>query len=273
MKERWLTLVLRLTNLIYQRKQSEVGKQGVASVGNITVLMFWEVVLLLVSLPLYLTTSTTKVVGFLESKGGYAKIAVDYRLRRVLTLTGVGVVFLIWVIKFSFLMLTPQLYGPMHLYSVTESGPRILNDQTIVIQDTNMQTAKVNNLLVMPAISGLEKVSGNRYRFFGTGKAGLEVVLFLTGNQNVMYVEKVGTDGKWTIEHSQNDLKLSNGIHSVFAFHYEKDQGVRSKTTAENYFRISSSFGEQLSANMDNLANWLVVLLIILGILLTLLTV
>lgn len=123
MKERWLTLVLRLTNLIYKHKKSEVGKQGVGSILNIVVLMFWEVVLLLVSLPLYITTSTTKVVGFLESKGGYAKIAVDYKLRRVLTLTGVGVIFFIWVIKLIFLMLTPQFYGPLHLYSVVESNP------------------------------------------------------------------------------------------------------------------------------------------------------
>lgn len=86
-------MVLRLTNLIYQRKQSGIGKQGIESVINVALLMFWELALVVVSLPLYLTTSTTKVVGFLESKGGYAKIAVDYRLRRVLTLTGVGVVF------------------------------------------------------------------------------------------------------------------------------------------------------------------------------------
>ena len=93
MKERWLTLVLRLTNLIYQRKQSGIGKQGIESVGNVVVLMFWEVALLIISLPLYLSTSATKVVGFLDSKGGYAKIAVDYKLRRILTLTGVGVIF------------------------------------------------------------------------------------------------------------------------------------------------------------------------------------
>jgi len=273
MKERWLTLVLRLTNLIYQHKKSEVGKQGISSVGNVIVLMFWEVVLLIVSLPLYVTTSTKKVVGFLESKGGYAKIAVDYKLRRVLTLTGVGVVFIIWVIKLMLLMLTPQFYGPLRLYSVTESGPTVLNEQVLEIKDTNMQTARVDNSLVLPVITGVEKVIGSRYRFTGSGKEGGQVVLFLTGNQNIMYTEKIGLDGKWMIEHMQNDLKLTNGIHSVFAFHYDKDRGVRSKTTAENYFRISSSFFEKLSSNVDNLTNWSVVLLIILGILLTLLTI
>ena len=235
--------------------------------------MFWEVVLLIVSLPLYLTTSTTKVIGFLESKGGYAKIAVDYKLRRVLTLTGVGVVFCLWVVKLMLLLLTPQFYGPLRLYSVSESGPTVLNEQSLEMKDTNMQTARVDNSLVLPTIVGVEKVIGNIYRFSGTGKAGDEVVLYLTGNQNIMYVDVVGSDGKWVIEHAQNDLKLSNGIHSVFAYHYERQNGVRSKTTAENYFKVSSSFFEQLSSNVDNLANWSVILLIILGILLTLLTI
>lgn len=265
--------MLHLTNLIYKRKQSEIGKQGLRSVGNVIALMFYEMVLALISLPLYLTTSTTKTVGFLENKGGYAKIAVDYKLRRVLTLTGVGVVFLIWTIKLVLLLLTPQFYGPLRLYTVTEAGPVVLGEQTLVTQNTDIQTAKVDNSMVLPVISGVEKISGNRYRFTGTGKVGDEVALFLTGNQNIIYVDSVGQDGKWMIDHAQNDLKLTNGVHSIFAFHYEKDRGLRSQTTAENYFRISSSFFERLSLGMDNLANWSVVSIVILGILLTLLTV
>lgn len=170
-------------------------------------------------------------------------------------------------------MLTPQVYGPLHLYSVSESGPVVLNEQVLPTKDTDMQTARVDYSLTLPVIEKAEKVSGNIYRFSGTGKAGDSVVLFLTGDQNVMYTDRVGTDGKWVVEHAQNDLRLSNGIHSVFAFHYEQDRKARSKTTAENYFRISSSFWEQLTSSLDNLANWSVASIIIIGILLTLLTI
>lgn len=273
MKEGWLNLILRLTNLIYRKRESELGRQGIKSVINIFNLVWLEIILMIISLPLYLTISSVKATAYLVEKGGYAKIAVDYNLRRILTLTGVGVIFIIWVIKFSFLMLTPQLYGPMRLYSITESGPLVLNDKISIIQDTNMQTAKVDNSFVLPVISSLEEAIGGRYRFSGTGKPGNQIVLFLTGYQNIMYVDNIGADGKWVVEHSQSDLKLSNGIHSVFAFHYNKDRGVRSQTTAENYFRISSSFLDQLSQNIDNLANGSVILIIILGILLTLLTI
>ncbi|KKQ40556.1 MAG: hypothetical protein US58_C0017G0002 [Candidatus Magasanikbacteria bacterium GW2011_GWA2_37_8] len=273
MKEGWLNLVLKLTNLIYRKRESELGRQGWKSITNVFSLVALEIILMIISLPLYLSISSAKATAYLLDKGEYAKIAVDYKLRRILTLTGVGVIFIIWVIKFSFLMLSPQLYGPLRLYSVVESVPLALNDQTLIIQDTNMQTARVDTSLALPVISSLEEAIGGRYRFSGTGTAGDQIVLFLTGNQNIMYVDKIGVDGKWMVEHSQSDLKLSNGIHSVFAFHYEKDRGARSKTTAENYFRVSSSFLEKLSLSIDNLANWSVVFVVIIGVLLTILTI
>lgn len=273
MKERWLTLILRLTNLIYQKKESELGKHGIDSVINIFVLILFETALAVISIPLYLTTSASKTTAFLEEKGGYAKIAVDYNLRRVLTLTGVGVVFILWVIKLSVILLTPSVAGPLQLYSISELEPADIDHKELVLQDTGMQTARVTDFLPTPEIEGVEKTRGNKYSFFGKGEAGSDVVIFLAGRQNLMYSDKVGEDGTWQLEHTQEDFKLSDGIHSVFVFHYDKDQGIRSQTTDEQYFRIKSSVLERATENVDNLANWSVAVIIIVGILVTFLTI
>lgn len=272
MKERWLTLILRLTNRIYTVKQSELVKQGLQSISNIFVLIFFEVILAIISFPLYLTISTKKATAFFEEKGGYTKIAVDYKLRKVLTLSGVGIIFIIWAIKFVIIILTPSVYGPLQLYSVSELEPLDIEHQELFIQDTGMQTARKVENLPIPHITDVEKTKHNSYIFSGTGTPGYEIVLFLVGPQTIMYSEMVEGDGSWHIVHEQKSFKLTEGIHSLFVFHYQKDQGIRSETSAEQYFRVKISGLERITENFDNIVNWSVVGVILLGIFLTLLT-
>ena len=84
MKTTWLNLVLKLSNQIYQRKQLLVAQEGMQIVGNMVSLILFEILLAIVSFPLYFGVASKNVTAFMEDRGGYAKVAFDYKLRRIL---------------------------------------------------------------------------------------------------------------------------------------------------------------------------------------------
>ncbi len=69
MKNKWLNLVLLLTNRIFDRKQKIIGQTGLGAAYNILVLIFLEILLGLVSIPLYIGMKSSGVVAFFFGKG------------------------------------------------------------------------------------------------------------------------------------------------------------------------------------------------------------
>jgi hypothetical protein len=273
MRGKWLNFILLLTNRIYERKQSIIGRVGLGVLIDILILIFLEILLAVVSLPLYFGVKTSGVLAFFEEKGGYDKISSDYKLRRVLTLTGVSIVFVIWLIKFLLILLTPSVYGPLNLYSLSELEPLDISRRELIIQDTGIQTSKVVNTIEVPTVDIVDRKNANNYVLSGTGKVGETVVLFLVEDRTLMYSSVVDKDGRWSVEHSQKDIKLQDGIHSVFVFHYDKENQVRSISSNEQYFRVKEGFIDNLSRNVDKTANWSVAIFIAIGVFLTFLTI
>ena len=68
MKNKWLNLVLLLTNKIYTKKQLIIGQAGLGAVYNIFVLILLEIFLGIISLPLYLGLKSAAVVAFLKKR-------------------------------------------------------------------------------------------------------------------------------------------------------------------------------------------------------------
>lgn len=273
MNLKWLNLVLLITNRIYEKKQLVIKGADFKVIGNVLSLIFFELLLAIVSLPLYFGTKTSGVVAFFQEKGGYEKISTDYKLRRVLTMSSVGVMLIIWLIKFLFIVFTPVVYGPMELYSVTSLSPVAVNDYELIAKDTGMQTAKVVSGFVIPKITKVERLKGDKYEISGEGKPGETISLFLVDQRTLLYSDVVGADGLWKLEHMQSDFRLKEGVHPIFVCHYDKDLGIRSEFSSQNFFRIKTSFLEKVSNNIDVIANWSVAGLIALGIFLTFLTI
>jgi len=273
MKTKWLDFVLRLTNRIYTRKQRVLSEEGFKTVANIIVLVGLEIFLALVSLPLYLTTKSGGVIAYLEEKGGYAKVSFDYNLRRILTLTGVGVFLIIWLLKLLLIVLAPHLFGPMRLYQVSDLRPADLLSKELVQTETGIQTARVSSALPIPSLDGVNKVKGGDYEFYGKAVPNSTVVLLLSDKQTVIYTEKTTSEGVWKIIHPQTNFKLNSGNHSIIVFGYDESKGIRSEVGPTQYFKVQINWLESLSQQLDVLANWSVVLIIILGIFLTFLTI
>ncbi len=274
MKNKWLNLVLLLTNRIYQRKQEIIGQTGLGVIKNITALIFLEIFLGFLSIPLYLSMKSGKVTAFFSEKGTYEKVDFDYNLRRILTLTGVGIVAIIWIIKLSLIIFIPHVYGPLRLYTVSDLRPvDVINQPNLATVETNIETAKVVQSLARPVLLNVKKLKGGDYLFTGSGRPGTSVVLLLSDSQTAIYTTDVDEDGGWQITQAQSDFRLSDGNHAVVLFTYDPNLGTRSPVSDTQYFKSTSSFVDRLVKNVDTLANWSVVAIILLGIFLTLLTI
>lgn len=273
MKTKWLNLVLLLTNRIYGRKQNILAQTGIQTVWGIAVLIVLEIFLAIISLPIYLTTKSAGVVAFFEEKGGYEKVAFDYNLRRVLTVTGVTVILLVWLAKLTLIVSVPSVFGPLKLYSVSDLRPAELAEKEMVQTETGIQTARVAADMAVPVLKGINKERGGNYLFYGEAKPGVTVVLYLSDLQTVIYTGEADKTGYWEIRHLRQDLKLREGNHSVLLFSYDKQKGVRGEVSSAQYFRVVMPWQEALVNQIDVLANWSVVIIIILGIFLTFLTI
>ncbi|EKD43771.1 MAG: hypothetical protein ACD_72C00123G0004 [uncultured bacterium] len=272
MKNKWLNLVLLLTNQIYQKKQLVIGQTGLGAVGNIFTLILLETVLAIISLPLYISLRTGSVTAFFAEKGSYAKVNFDYNLRRVITLTGVIIIALIWATKLALIVALPKVYGPLPLYAVTDFRPADILSKDLVATETGIQTARIMKSMFKPQITGVNKLKGGNYTFLGIGQPNSTVILLLTDKQTAIYSGQTDKNGQWQIDYLASKFKLSAGNHSVIVFGYDAKLGVRSETGLEQFFKVQTSWLESFTSNVDVLANWSVVIIILLGVFLTFLT-
>lgn len=272
MKASWLNLILRFSNRIYSRKQDLIREAGIKMIADIVALVFLEIVLAVISLPLYLGMRTGGVTAYLEEKGSYARVAFDYSLRRVLTLTGVLIIFLLWTVKLAVIVGLPKVYGPPQLYSVSDFGPADILDKELAETETKIQTAKVSQSTVKPELKQVRRAAGGNYIFSGAGGPSETVVLLLSGRQTAIYYGQADGSGNWRIEHSSADFRLSEGNHSVLVFGYDDKTEARSEYASEQFFKVQTAWIDVLAESVDSLANWTVVAIIGAGVFLTFLT-
>lgn len=272
MKERWLNLILKLTNRIFVRKQELLQKTGVKIIGVVGTLIFFEIVLAIVSLPLYITLRPARVTAYFGEHGGYAKATFDYNLRRILTLTGVSILLLFWILKLLLIILFPVVYGPLTLYTVSDLQPVSVVDQALVGTEVEIQTARVDPTLQKPELQAVHKQNAKDYNFSGVGPAGSTVVLLLSGQQTAVYTAAINAAGSWIIQQSHTTFNLADGNQSILVYTYNQALGTRSDVAPEQYFKVTTTWYEQLLNNIDQYINWTVVIIIIIGLFLTILT-
>jgi hypothetical protein len=146
-------------------------------------------------------------------------------------------------------------------------------DSQLVAESTEIQGAKIVPSMKRPEIKEIHKEKGGDYTFSGIGQPLSTVVLLLSDAQTAIYSNTVDSSGNWKIHHFQKDFKLSQGNHSVLAYCYDKSTNSRSDVSTDQYFKVKTTLAEKLIKNVDVLANWSVVLILLLGVFLTFLTI
>jgi len=272
LKARWLNFILLLTNKIYERKQLITKGVGFGVVINIIALVFQEFFLSVVSAPLYVGLRSAKVTAYFEEKGGYGRVSFDYNLRRVLTLTGISVILFIWILKLFLIIFTPTVFGPLQLYKVSDLRSVDLMDSGLVAQETQFQTARVENKMTIPKLVKVDKLKDSNYRFYGIGQPETTVVVLVSDVQTIVLVDEIDEKGDWEVDLIREDFKLSEGNHQVVAYNYDKTKEIRSGLSSKQYFKVKTTFIDKLFKNTDIFINSSIIVIVSLGILLTVLT-
>ena len=177
MRKQWLNIVIYLTNRVYRGKQSVITKTGAAAIAEVFSLILFEIALAIISLPLYVGVKSDTMSAFLAEKGVYEKINFDYAIRRVLTLTGLGIFFFIWALKLGIILAVPVIYGPLQLYHVSELQPVDIVDKALIETETAIQTAGIQESMQRSVLKEVRKTKEGNYIFSGTGKSLATVVL------------------------------------------------------------------------------------------------
>lgn len=269
MRYRWLNLLLILSHSIYLRKQNVLVRHGLSAVVSVFILILLELVLAITSLPLYLGLKPATTQAYIRSRGDYGDVVADYKLRRVITLTGVGIVLLIWIIKLCVIVFVPRVYGPLPLYNVSGS---IRTGSEITAPDMGIQDAKVDLSAPLPVIAHIEQRTGRDFRFSGTAQPSSTVVLLLADQQMATYYGESNEKGEWQIDHLQQKFNLNDGNHAISVFSYDPKTLTRSHFSDQQFFKVTSSWTDILIRNFDTIANWAIIFVIAFGILLTILT-
>jgi|GEM_PF-1203366 len=273
MRTWWLNVVLRLTNLVYARKQRVVIRSGTRAAFDVLALVLLEATLAVFSIPLYVGMRPATATAFFTERGAFGEIEADYRVRRVLTLTGVSVALLVWVAKLAAIIVIPAWLGPLQLYTVSPLAPADLQTQRTLAAAADAETARVDRSLVVPSVTAVARGRGDSYTFHGTGTPNATVVLLVASPQTFMLTDTVAADGTWEMTHAQRDVRLEPGNHELAAYHYDAGTRTRSALSSPQYVKIVRGFADALLERADAITNWTVVTIILLGVFFTILTV
>jgi len=275
MRSSWLNLILRLSNAIFQRKQQLLGEQGLRVVVSILILFFLEGILVVVSFPLYISVGPEKVTAFFVEKGAYARVAFDYRLRRILTLTGVTILLLILTVKFMTILIVPAVLGPLQIYSISPirlPSMTQLSEEELLLE-TGIQTADLVQSLTAPVITQVERTKNHRFIFSGTGEPHASLVLFVTDKQTAIYTGEIDARGNWQIVQEDTSFQLQEGNHEIRSFSFDSSSGTRSDFSSDQYFKVETTLADALIRRIDTIANGAIIFVIFFGALLILVTI
>jgi len=252
-----------------------LGEEGPRIIYRVFILFILEGFLAAISFPLYVSVGPEKVTAFFDEKGGYSQVAFDYKLRRILTLTGASILLFFGFIKLLFIHVVPSLFGPLELYAISDlRAPEVLEiHEEFLLVESGIQTADFVQSLPEPVITGVKKLDGKDFIFTGLGEPGSSIVLLVTDMQTIMYTGEISEEGEWQLEHSQEDLTFKEGNHAIRAFIYDADSETRSDFSEEQFFKVEETLIDSFVHNVDVVINSLIILTILFGSFLILITI
>lgn len=261
-----------LTNRIYTKKQFVLTRVGWRVGQEVVSLVLLEIILAIVSLPLYIGVRPVSLSAYFKDTEKFAPITANYNLRRILTLTGVGVILIIWGIKLLLIIALPRAYGPLQLYDIVNLRQTDVLQSELVATEIGLQTAKILPKMSVPTLTKAVKGSGGDYTFFGLAAPQYTVAMLLSGAQTAVYSAVPNEDGSWVIKHQQSNFHLADGNHSIIIFSYDPKTGARSPAAPEQFLKVTATIWDSIVKGVDSIANWSLVIILLMGVLLTVLT-
>jgi len=261
----WTNLILHTTSRIQGKKQALLTDHALKSVLDVFGIIVLEVFLLVISLPLYLVTKP--MVGAEEN--------VQYKTRRILSLTVLGAIFVLWLFKLL-LILWASFFSGQNAYEIGALQP----SQESALEYVNYQasTWKEDATLSAPVITEVASDEDENVYFKGSSTPNTVVAIYLSdveaNGQSSLKLYSVRSDenGQWEMLHEERIYHMTAGEYWVQAVAYDELSSSKSPASAPVAFELQKPLEDMLLENVDRVLNLVILLFAFLGFLSALLT-
>lgn len=262
LRNHWSTLILHISAYIARKKQSLLIIHGVKAFFSTFLIVGAEILLLFISLPSYLAVQPIGDQGQTQK----------YRLRRALTLSIIGTLFVIWVLKLALILTLSGYVKTQSPVTITETQNRPGNTQTYA---DDLLIAKENEALLPPTVTKIQNMRG-QIAFWGTATANSIVVFSFTkaSEKNVVpkiYSTQTDAKGNFELLEDATVFNLPNGNYQGTATTYDPVKETKSIKSHTFSFSVKEPLWNTFLHSVDTILNILALLAIVAGLLMTIL--
>jgi len=259
MRTSWTNLILHTTALIYRRKESLLVSHAFKAVLDVLFIVVLELFLAFISFPLYLVSK--------ESDLGGKK---QYKVRRVISLSLLTTILVVWVLKLIFVVAVPFYFDTRQAFFVSETGGQaaaISSDYLL----PNIYSVRVDESVLPPTISDALKIQNGRLFLGGKGDPGTSVIMTIrkeaTGEQGGVdfYITSVDEAGSWSMGTDKDSARLAPGKYWLQVMSYHPQSNTISALSPIQSFVIGQDW-RWVGDRVDIYLNYTVVTFLILSI-------
>ena len=262
MRRHWTNLILHTTAVIYRKKNNLLISHALKSILDVFIIVFLELFLVIISFPLYLV-----------SKGGNTGDNSQYKIRRILTLSSLIVILIVWLIKLVLIVGAP-LYFDFRQASIASVKKEYepVSEQSYSLPD--VYGAQIDTSITPPIVENLKEINNNLI-MSGRGDKDTKIVVNIGKKQgdnaiedsNIkIYIANTDENGYWSLETDINNFQLQPGKYWLQVMAYNDETGKKSAISSTEYFEIDQSLYERILSRADKYLNYFVICFIALGI-------
>ncbi len=233
---------------------------GFSAFVTVIALLFSEIFLAIISLPLYVVEAAMT---------GSGKEVKQYRLRRVLTLGMLSAIFVIWFLKMAFILGLSLSRGES--YRITEVKPQATLYDTV---NDEVLLAQLDRQLSAPHILSV-KEDFQSLILRGTAPAKATVAISFVREEHtkedkntnfIMSAVDADTQGSWQMVEDRDVFSALPGKYIATAVSYQDTHQVKSVPSDPVAFEVHHRLLETIFMNFDRFLNIIVILFLLVGL-------
>lgn len=265
-RNRLTTLTLHTTSFVYRKKESLKTAHAFKAIWLILVVLCTELFLNIISIPLYAALRDDGTANDSATK--------SYRTRRVMTLSVVLFLVILWVIKLAFIIYLS--FASTHgRYTVNELP---LHTTTISGMTIDLPKTTLDATLTAPTLTEVRGDQGEVMIIGHTVPHGTVIITVeKTGAKDSdhprLYADTADSAGNFSTIEDPAVFTLPNGRYSAHATLYDHEHGTRSMESNAVPLIVTPDFISTLFAHLDPIINILMIAFVVIGLLATILTV
>jgi len=259
MRKLWISLILVTTAVLYKRKKLILISHSVRSISNLLIIILLELFLALISIPIYLVSK--------EAISGDQR---SYKIRRIISLSSLVIILIVWVFKLIFIIGIPIYYDTKQIYFVSDKQINAKYQQSDFPLLDFYGLVK-NETMNQPYIKKVFFASDNKLYASGISAPNVNVVLYIyrpdgVNGYGVLYLGKSNGSGDWLLNFENNKWKKVYGLYSAQLVAYDDKSGSGRFSSAIS-FEIKKNWLEKFIPKIDMFLNYFILTVLVTGIL------